>query len=183
MTQVRDRTINNEMTPAVPTLFIWSDEDQMIPQGADTVVTFNNVVIQTPHFSFKPGTGRVILESDSSGWFMVFFETSITTYDEPASDTLGGFRIFKNGVEIGEGMSYASTLYVPALQRGYVDYTGIKMPVYLEKGDYIDIRGRSLVGQMETIDHSTRLVINFIPMKGWDNSQAGRIEYKGGVDR
>lgn len=185
MTMIRDRTINNKLNPAVPTFFAYDDAggQQISQAAAGTKMTFDTVVIQTQNFQFNASQDRLQLNTNSSGWFMVMFDCSLAAYTDPISDVLGYFCIYKNDSFMQGSQTYFSVDYDSSNQISYYQYAGIKMPVYLEDGDYIHIKGRSLAGIGLTIADTMRLTVSFIPMKGWDNSQAGRIEYKGGVDR
>ncbi|MBU0598874.1 hypothetical protein KKF61_07890, partial [Patescibacteria group bacterium] len=62
-------------------------------------------------------------------------------------------------------------------------HQSISYIVYLEKGDYIQVYSIMGSEDSQTKPETSRLIISFIPMLGWDNSASGRADYKGGVVR
>jgi hypothetical protein len=55
--------------------------------------------------------------------------------------------------------------------------------IYLEKDDYIQIHTETDANSVYSMGETSRLIIEFIPMQGWNNSSGGRVDYKGGVMR
>ena len=56
--------------------------------------------------------------------------------------------------------------------------------LYLNANDYIQIKTTTaLIGHMDSIANTSRLIVKFIPTRGWNNSSGGNINYKGEVMR
>jgi len=171
----RYRASTNSITPAIPYLFTYDAGGSQSFSGA--YLTWDTVIVKTSHFNYTADDDRVQLKSNSSGLFKVSFESSLT-----GAGGEGRVQLYKNGSAVDGSISnvYAGSIG----QTAYKNIIVMNYTVYLEKGDYIQIYADSPAGnEPATIANSCRLKIEYLPMKGWDNSSGGRIDYKGGVMR
>jgi hypothetical protein len=168
---MRYRELNNKVTPAIPYLFLY-DEDggQEITTGG-VFHKWDTVKIKTSHFIYNADDNRVTFKSNTSGFYKITFNCSFTD-DEGGETKVVESSIYKNGSELTGSKVFR-------------DYTqSISYVAYLSKDDYIQVYSKAGTSPSRyTKSGSSRLIIEYIPMRGWDNSNGGRIEYKGDVMR
>ena len=143
--------------------------------------TWDTEQIKTSHFWYKIDGTKVILENNQQNMYEVTFECSFYTYTN-ASITLQS-DIYKNGV-IVDGSQSKMSLVGSGQAATVRNCLSIHFLLYLKGGDYIQIKSiTDSVYVVHSHPDTSRLMINFMPIRGWDNSKAGRIEYKGSVLR
>lgn len=172
---MRYRALQNKITPAIPFLFIY-DKDGDIELD-DVFLTWDTTKMKTSHFHYKSDTNKIILNTNASGLYKITFNCSM---DDGAA--IVDFSVYKNGV--AEEGSVVETYVGDAGQNTMKNSVSLVYIIYLEKGDYIQIHGDSTgATNAHTMPETSRLVVEFLPMKGWDNNSGGRLEYKGGITR
>lgn len=172
MTRYREH--NNEITAAVPYLFLYDSAGGQSINGS--YLTFDTIKSKTSHFTYEEDDDRVQLSVNSSGLFEVIFEVSLTS-----GAAVAYFDVYKNG-SVLEGSRMYISVYNPS-QSNYDQSGSMKVLVFLQRDDYIQIKGTSPVGTPSVRADTMRLIVKALPMKGWDNDTSGRLLYRGGVMR
>jgi len=168
---MRYRESTNDIRPAIPFLFLYDTGGNQTFDGA--FLTWDTVKIKSDHFQYKSDDDRISLKTNSAGLFKLHFECSL---DVSAGNTR--FSIYKNGSELSG--SYSETYSGTIGQTGIYEFVSIEYVLYLEKGDYVQIYGDNINGtDGQSTPSSSRLIIEFLPMYGWDNASGGREDYKG----
>ena len=170
---MRYRNYNNDIHPAIPYIALYDEDGTQVINGS--FLTWDSIKSKTSHFLYSADDDRVQLQLNSSGLYEVTFNVSLA-----GSDTCY-FELYKNGTVISE-----SRMFISPIMAGQTIYTqsgSIKYVVFLQKGDYIQVKGTGVIDGASTIANTSRLIIKFLPMHGWDNSAGGRLDYKGGVER
>lgn len=163
----------NNLHPAIPFVFLY---DEIGNQTFDTSGSFHDwdtIRIISSHFNATAGEDRIYLNANSSGLFKITFECSYNGVTGGSTQT----ELYKNGSSI-DGSTVST--YCDGNQQGSESMTYI---IYLEKDDYIQIKTTTTANSVTSIAKSSRLIIEYLPMKGWNNSSGGRLEYQGGVMR
>ena len=160
----------------IPYIYLYDIIGGQVIDGS--YLTWDKTKIKTTHFQYTSDTDKIILGSNSSGYFLIDFQVSLTA---SGAGAIAYFDIYKNGTIVEGSRTYISVIYYG--QTVWNQSGIIICPVYLEKSDYIQIKGSVVGGSPTTVANTSRLLISFIPMAGWDNSAGGRIDYKGSVER
>ena len=174
---MRYQELKNNLKPAIPYVYLYDVGGSQTINGS--YLTWDTIKTITSHFHYTVDDDRLQLKMNSSGLFRVIFETSLYT---TIAGAVAYFDIYKNGTVV-EG----SRTYISVVNSGQLSYSQsgiITCVVFLEKGDYIQIKGDVVMESAAfTIANTSRLLINFINMKGWNNSAGGREDDKGGISR
>ena len=175
---MRYRELNNKVTPAIPYLFLYDEDGGQTFGNPGTYHTWDTVKVKTSHFIYNADDDRITFKSNTSGFYKIIVNISWYITDE-GSDTVTT-KIYKNGSEL------TASRVIDFLITADTDKASQSMTyiAYLSKDDYIQIFSESGGGNgFITLSSASRLIIEYIPMRGWDNSNGGRIEYKGDVMR
>lgn len=166
----------NRLKPAIPCIYLYDKGGQQSFTSAGEFHIWDTKKIGTSHFSYEEDTDSVFLNTESSGLFMLEFDCSFTSHEEDIASI--ECSVWKNGAQL-EGTEAYTTVTIN------YDYSiSLHTIVYLEKGDYIQIRSQTnQIAAITSIGETSRLIITYIPMLGWNNSSSGRVDYKGGVMR
>jgi len=171
---MRQREANNDIKPAIPYVFLFDDGGGQTINGS--YITWDTTKVLTHHFLYTSDTDRVFLTTNSAGLYEIKFEISLS------GSGVNYFEIYKNGSIVN-----GSRVYVCSFIDGqdYYYMSGVlSFTLYLERNDYIQIKGVNVAGTGETIADCSRLFVKFLPMQGWDNgTSAGRTQYTGEVMR
>ena len=179
---MRYRALNNDITPAIPYLFAYDNTGNQTITDSGVWITWDTVKIKTSHFNYTADDDRVQLKTNSSGLFKIEFDCSFLTYDED-NDMYITVELYKNGSAL-DGSKTATGVTGAGSQTPYIlNNQSLHYVVYMEKNDYIQVKATTSAGEALTLSDTSRLIINFIPMQGWDNSSGGRTQYSGGVMR
>lgn len=162
---VRMRERNNLLKPAIPFLFLYDAVGNQAVDGS--FMTWDTIKIKTSHFIYTADDDKIQLAINSSGFFNLTFEASLS------GSAVTYFYVYKNGVVVNESKGYAT----------FADGVNIHLPIYLQKDDYIQIKGHAYSGSGDTVAYTSRLIMQYIPMAGWDNNKGGRKHFIGGVVR
>jgi len=174
---MRSREYDNQIKPAIPYLFLVDNGGGQNLSG--NFLTWDSIKVKTSHFTYTADDDRILLSVNISGLYKIKFECSFT---DATNGGVAEISLYKNGSAISGSQSYS---YAGAIgQYAIASYIGLEYIIYLERGDFLQIYGDSISGNAcQTKANSNRLIIEFIPMKGWNNSHGGKTEYKGGVLR
>ena len=161
MTRIREH--NNDIKPAIPYVALFDAGGSQTINGS--FLTWDTIKCKTSHFHYTADDDKIQLNVNSSGLFDIAFNVSLsgggTSY----------FEIYKNDSSIAESKTYG----IISASMQYI--------IFLQKGDYIQIKGTSASGSNATYANTSRLLIKFIPMRGWDNNESGRKSFIGRVNR
>ena len=178
---MRYREFSNNLNPAIPYLFLYDATGAQTFTNAGQFHTWDTTKIKTQHFQYTSDTDEIELKVSSSGLYMLEFDCSFATYVAATIQIISS--VYKNGSELG-GSRAVTTVLAAAQTPTVEDEQVIHYVVFLERGDKIKIHTiTSNAGVTYSLSNTSRLLISFINMKGWDNSSGGRIDYKGGVSR
>lgn len=179
---MRWRELQNGIKPAVPYLFLFDDTGNQTFTTGGEFHTWDTTKIITEHFTYTDDTDRVYLATQSAGLFKVTFECSFITYDED-DDLQITTQLFKNGSFLDGAQVVCSVTGGVSQDDKVKNCQSLTFIVYLEKDDYIQVKSTTDANSVDSLSDTSRLIVEFIPMKGWDNGSAGRTDYKGGVMR
>jgi len=178
----RYRAYNNSIAPAIPTIFVFDDTGNQEISDSGVYLTWDTISVKTSHFTYTAYDDRVALQTNSSGLFTVEVDCSFITYEDD-DDKYITMELYKNGTALN-GSKTATGITGGGSQTPYVlNNQSLHYIVYLEKGDYLKVMATTSSGTALTLSDTSRLIISFIPMQGWDNSAGGRGDYKGGIIR
>lgn len=173
-------TRNRTLTPAIPSIFLTDiDGEQVFNNAALQYHTWDTVVFKTSDFHYTIDDDKVQINRQGGGFYEITFEVSWKTV-QTLRDIYTDIHI--NGAELIN--SHVHTFVAGASgQSTYRDQHVIHYIVYLNYGDYIQIVSRGGGTNVTTDPKSSRLMIKFIPIQGWDNNSGGKESYRGGVLR
>lgn len=168
---------NKTVTPAIPLIFL-SDAsgEQVFGSAADQFHTWDTVVLKTSDFHYTVDDDRIIINRRSAGFYEITFEVSWKTVE-----TLRQIwtDVFVNGVNLTNSHTHTFVAGSGG-QPTYRDQHVIHYIIYLNPGDYIQLASRGNSTNVTTDPKSSRLIIKFIPLKGWNNDTGGKVRSKGG---
>jgi hypothetical protein len=179
MTRYREQ--NNELTPSVPCVFIYDVGGGQVFTTSGVFHTWDTIKIKTSGLHYTADDDRITLLTNTSGLFIFEFECS---FSSSANDTdlYVTTNIYKNAVLLAGSTSITGLTGggQAALVR---TCQSIHYIIYLEKDDYIQIKSTASGNTATSTANTSRLMINFLPMRGYDNDKAGRISFKGEIMR
>lgn len=172
---MRFREQQNKLKPAIPYIYLYDVGGSQTINGSYLI--WDTIKNKTSHFHYTADDDRVQLKTNSSGLFKLIFEVSLTG----SNSAIAYFDVYKNGIIVEGSRMYISVIYYG--QTLFPQSGIITSIIFLEKGDYIQIKGSVVGGAPTIIANTSRLLISFLPMKGYNNSNAGREQYNGGIAR
>jgi len=178
MTRYND--LQNNLTPAIPFVFLYDIVGNQTFGTSGAFHDWDTVRVLSSHFDYTATKDRIYLNTNSSGLFKVTFECSFVTYDED-DDLLITSSIYKNGTQLGGSEVMCSVTGAASQDDDIKNSQTLTYIVYLEKNDYIQIETETDANTVYSIGNTSRLIIEFLPMYGWDNASGGRQDYKGVV--
>lgn len=174
------------LKPATPYLLLHDDVGGQVfmPPNGD-FITWDNIKIKTNQFHYTADDDRVQINTNQSGFYEIVFECSYSgSHFSNIEATL-----YKNGVIVdgadthcfcGQISYYNGQAYTNAV--GYGSHT-LTYVLFLEQNDYIQIKIKPTGYNATTLEDSSRLLVKFVPLRGWNNKTAGKFNDKGGVLR
>ena len=165
--------------PAIPFIFLSDTGGEQVFSAVGEFHTWDKEAFKTSDFHYNLDDNRVQINRQGGGFYEITFEVSWKTTEILRQIWTD---IYKNGVKLAN--SHVHT-YVTgsAGQPTYRDQHVIHNVIYLEYKDYIQIKSQSSGSNVTTDPASSRLMIKFIPVHGWDNSVGGKTNYRGRVMR
>lgn len=167
--------------PAIPSILLFDDTGLQTFTSTGEFHTWDTQQHSTSHFRYKLDGDTVILENNQYNMYEVTFECSFFT--QVSGTIIIYSELYKNGTAINGSRTYTSSVGSGqgTTTNGNVS---IHFLLYLKGGDTIQVKTiTNNAGATYSYTKSSRLMVNFVPIRGWDNSKAGRIEYKGSVLR
>jgi len=178
----RYRVHNNQITPAIPTIFLYDNDGNIEVTSSGIWLTWDTVEVKTSHFNYVADDDRIQLNTNSSGFMSIEVDCSFITYNED-DDKYVTVELYKNGSALN-GSKTVTGITGAGSQTAYIlNNQSLHYIVYLEKDDYLQVKASTSAGTAYTLSDTSRILITFIPMQGWNNSSGGRTDYKGGVLR
>lgn len=169
---MRQREFNNDINTATPSILLYDVGGSQTINSSGVFLTWDNIKSKTSHFQYTINTDRITLLTNSNGLFKITVECSINDLSSSGRTTL---QIYKNGVVVEGTYSRSDT--------SSHTFVAITFYVYLEINDYIQVYAETNSGTSTTIANTSRVLIEFLNMKGWDGNTGGRLDYKGGLER
>jgi hypothetical protein len=177
MTRYREQ--NNIINPAVPTVFLYDTGEQSFTStGAFHI--WNTIKVLTSGFNYTADDDRITLLTNTSGLFLVEFDCSFYTVAND-TDLYITTALYKNGVIVPGSTSITTVTGSgsPLIRNSqHIHYI-----IYISRNDYLQVKSTASANTAVQSGNTSRLMINFLPMKGWNNDQAGRTSFNGGVMR
>jgi len=174
-------TLNRKPKPSIPSILLYDNTGLQSFTNAGEFHTWDTEQIKTSHFWYKIDGTKVILENNQQNMYEVTFECSYLTYVTGVIIVYS--ELYKNGVAVNGSRTYTSCSGASQSPTG-IGNISIHYLLYLKGGDTIKMKTTTNnAGVTYSYPDTSRLMINFMPIRGWDNSKAGRIEYKGSVLR
>ena len=178
----RDREYNNNLKPAIPFIMLYDATGLQTFTSAGAFHTWDIIKTKSSHFHYTADDNKVQLNVNSSGLFNITFECSYSTATANQNSTTS--QIYKNGTAL-DGSKSTLCVYWGGGQGIVICGTQtLHYVVFLAKDDYIQIKTNTgASGNVVSVPDTSRLLIEFIPMKGYDNNLAGRKSFVGKVSR
>jgi hypothetical protein len=180
MTRYREQ--NNIINPAVPTVFLYDAVGGQSFTSSGEYHTWDNIKVLTSGFNYTVDDDRITLLTNTSGLFIVEFECSFFTVDND-DDLYLTSDIYRNGVVLSGSRCITAITGGSSQAIKVRNSQSIHYIVYLKRNDYLQVKTTASANTGISSAHTSRLMINFLPMKGWNNDQAGRTSFNGGVMR
>lgn len=169
---VRNRTLK----PAVPYAGVYGSTAFTVTTTPQ-VLTLDHSCFVTSHFRVELGSGKVVLRK---GMYtgIVNFTASISAIKATGNPSYILLEAYKNGVACTCGKAYG---YIGA---GVDNSTAVLMGcTEISPGDYLQFKVTVDDGTATLIDDSCRVIIEGVPMHGWDNNRGGKLRITGDVIR
>lgn len=167
---MRYRESNNTLKPGIPFAFLIDEGGGQTFTSAGGFITWDLTKILTKHFRYTSDTNSVYLKVNASGFYHVMFHCCFTV---SASNLEAMVWIYKNGI-----VETNSKIHVYA-DLGKHTMLTLDYVIYLEYNDYIQIYIDTTAGTLTSIANTNKLIIEGIPMRGWNNDAGGRYQYNG----
>ena len=172
-------TRNRTLTPVIPSIFLTDTDGEQVFSTVGEFHTWDTVVLKTSDFHYIVDGNRVQINRQGGGFYEISFEVSWKTTQILRQIWTD---LYANGAKLVN--SHAHTYVTGASgQPTYRDQHIIHYIVYLNYGDYVQVKSQSSGSNVTTDPESSRLIIKFIPIQGWDNNSGGKESYRGGVLR
>lgn len=156
---------NRVVIPAVPYLFIADANGYQCFDFAGAFHTWDTIIFQTSEFDYIADNNKINIFK--SGYYEITFEAS---WYGPATIKNVETDIYKNGAKVANSHSHI-------IVDVDTQYQAIHFVLYLECGDYIQIKTCGGTPNVCTDAASSRLIIKFVTMKDWNNRRAGSVKY------
>ena len=171
---------NRPITPAIPYLFISDTTGAQAFTNVGAWHTWDTIMFKTSEFIYLADDNRVLINKQGSGFYEITFEASFYVSSKLIRQVKTD--LYKNGVIVANSHTH-TTVSGSTDSDWNRDHQTIHYVIYLEKGDTIQVKTQTDTETVYTDPASSRLMINFIPLRGWNNSNGGRLRMRGEVAR
>ena len=170
-----------ELAPAIPFIQLYDSGTQTFTTTGE-FHTWDTTSFKTSDFHYNVDDDRVQINRQGGGWYEITFESSFTV--GAAGFASAGSQVYING-EAVEGSKACGCGYDSGQGSVACACVTLHFIIYLNSKDYIQIKTTNSLGSedMLTVPETSRLIVKFIPIKGWDNSAGGKVNFRGGVMR
>jgi len=169
---------NRTLWPAVPFFMAHDEGGSQDITTAGLFLTWDTIDYQTSHFNYTADDDAVFIAHTFSGMIRIMFEVSANPYGGTAPTYI---KLYKNDVAVDGAYSYFTPIYDN--QSSFGEHVSLTFADYFEKDDKIQIYGDAIANTCRTIAHTSRLILEFLPFRGWNNNHGGRWQYTGRVLR
>lgn len=171
---------NRNVTPAIPFIQLCDEDGGLSITAIGVFHTWDTQSFKTSNFHYNLDSDRVYIKKNSAGYYEITFDCSFGTNTNDTIDI--DTQIYKNGIAVDNSVTRVTASAAGQIPTYYASQT-LHFILFLEKGDYVQIKSTASANSVSTIGETSRLIIRFIPMEGWNNSHAGREQQSGGVLR
>lgn len=171
--------INKLSIPVIPSIQLYDSGTQTFTVAGE-FHTWDMVSFKTSDFHYIADDDRVVVQMPSTGYYEITFECSFTK--SGAGFGVATSQLYKNGVAV-PGAKTQGCGYDTGQGQASCPCITLHFMLYLNGKDYIQIKTTASANSFASGAQTSRLLIKFIPTKGWNNSFAGNINYKGEIMR
>lgn len=158
--------------PAIPFIFLHCLADETITT-TPTAINWAHAHFITSDFHYTAGEGRITMNRGSTGMFKLYAQIgAIKATGAPTELTIS---LYINGT-----LQDCCTVHGGISAQEHTDVTLIAA-FQANMGDYIEIYVNVDNGTSTTESETARLIIEGLPMKGWNNNAGGKEHSKSGV--
>lgn len=161
--------IDGRLKPAIPFIYLYESNGGQSITDAGALLTWDTTDIISSHFTYTNDTNRIYLNTNTSGLYKIHVNCSFVA--QGAVNV--SFYLRKNGTMLSGTRVYTS---VANGEYAAIHLDGV---VYLQKDDYIDVYGVTLANEVGVSGDASNIIIQFLPMYGFNNESGGRQDYKG----
>lgn len=173
-------TRNRNLNPAIPLIQVYDETGNQLLDGG-IFHTWDTTSFITSNFQYVSDSNKITCKRNSTGYYKVTFECSFYTTVASRMQILSS--IYKNGTQLKGTYALATVEGDGGQSMEIATSLTITFIVQLEKGDYIQVYSLPTGNSIYTYQNSSRLTIEFIPMRGWDNGRGGKEFIRGGFER
>ncbi len=169
MTRVRN------ISPAIPFIYIHGHDDATVTV-TPTAMDWSHVHFKNSALHFIEGETRITVQKGGEGLYMLYINGGVTK--KTGNPTICHFDLYKNGV-IVEGASAHCMIGAGD------EHSNVGMVVCFEAivGDYIEIIYFVDAGTGNLEANTSRLILQALPMEGWNNNRGSRKTIYEGLKR
>jgi len=158
--------------PAIPFIFLHGLASESITT-VPTAINWSHAYFITSDFNYTNGGCRITMNKGSTGLFKLYAQIgAVKATGAPTELTIS---LYINGT-----LQNCCTVHAGINAQNHSDATLIAA-FQATMGDYIEIYVNVDDGTSVTESNTARLIIEGLPMKGWNNNAGGREHSKGGV--
>ncbi len=173
-------TRSRNLNPAIPAIQLYDVGGNQLLNGG-VFHTWDTQSFRTSNFTYVTDSTKIILNRHGTGYYKITFECSFFSYEETDIEILT--KIYKNGSSMAGTNTLATVQGDGAQSMNIATSISLTFILLLQKGDYIQIYSLPTGNGAYTYANSSRLTVEFIPMRGWDNDRGGLESFRGGVER
>ena len=170
---------NKLSKPVIPCAQLWDTGLQVFTTVGE-FHTWDNIAFKTSDFHYVADDDRIVLHRPSTGYYEVTFECSFTK--SGAGFGAAVCSLYKNGIVV-PGATAVGCGYDSGQGQASCACVTLHFILYLKGNDYLQIKTTASANSMISGSQTSRLIVKFIPTRGWDNSSGGNINYRGEVMR
>ena len=158
--------------PVIPVFFAYKSTGE---DACDTFIAYDTIHLNTGEFQLSADYKEILIKKAG------FYEITI----DAGYDCTGTARyncrtyLYLNGVALPGAV--CGTYHRTTLDGE--DSASIHWMQYLEKNDVVSVYADADAKEVHVEPGFNRIMIKFIPVRGWNNNAGGKIDYRGGVMR
>ena len=173
---------NKTSKPVIPFVQLYDHAGAQIFTSAGAYHTWDTVSFKTSDIHYTADEDAVFINNPGTGYYEVTFECSYST--ATVGQNVTTTQLYINGSGIEGSKSVLCIYYAGGQGVAICGTQTMHFALYLKAGDRIQIKTSTNIGcGVMSYPDSSRLLIKFIPVKGWNNNSGGNINYRGDVLR
>jgi len=170
----RNAPHTGRMKPAIGFLHAHGTDSQSVTD-TPTILTWSHIHFICSGLQIADTETRIRVRKGGAGIYMIHAQAGIARAS--GTPAVAIIYVYKNNALCDCSISHGTMG-----AKEHADMT-IVYPIYLEEGDYIDIRASVESGTGIIEANTARITMQEIPMYGYDNNKAGKKMFKGGIMR